>query len=218
MIKLFLGLLILTNASFSIAARKDSADQQEKDDFNLYLKDIEGINEITPHAMAHFWDSTTKQPLYPPSKKLTRSSEYTFDMDKYNQNYTVFGGDWKWDDVKAFIKNNADDIVQKKTPSSNIYTVTFDTSSVPTEHITSIQCNNKKCKKRLGHIRGLDVFFNKNLDDTDTTQQERVEKINKKFNNEIRSTTNSLGDSKKIKVVVEKASPTQLKTSYPTVF
>lgn len=97
MIKLFLGLLILTNASFSITARKDSADSQEKADFDLYLKAIQDIDEITPHAMAHFWDSNKKQPLYPPSKKLKGSSEYTFDMDKYKsnqkgeQNYTVFG-------------------------------------------------------------------------------------------------------------------------------
>lgn len=212
MIKLFLGLLVFINTSFSIAARKDSAAQQQKADFDFYLNAIEDINEITPHAMAHFFDTTTKKPLYPPSQMDSRG--YTFDMDKYKRNYTVFGNNLKWDDVKEFIKNNADEINKETSKqNNNIYTVTFDTARVPTEKITSIQCEKKKCKKRLANIKDLDMFFNQNPDNPEQTK--KVEEINKQFNNEIRYTTLPLDDIKKIRIVVDSASPKQLKTSYP---
>jgi hypothetical protein len=164
--------------------------------------------------MAHFWDSTTQQPLYPPSITLAGSSKYTFDMDKYNRNYTVFGNNLKWDDVKEFIKNNADEINKGTSTQNNIYTVTFDTARVPTEKITSIQCVKSKCKKRLAKIEDLDMFFNQNPDNPEQTK--KVEEINKQFNNEIRYETLPLSNIKKIRIVVDSASPNQLKTSYPT--
>ena len=135
-------------------------------------------------------------------------------MGKYNRNYTAFGNDLKWDDVKEFIKNNADEINKGISAQRNhTYTVTFDTARVPTEKITATKCEKKKCKKRLAKIKDLDMFFNETPDNPE--QKKKVAEINKQFNNEIRYETLPLDDIKKIRIVIDKALPTQLKTSYP---
>lgn len=110
MIKLFLGLLILTNASFSITARKDSADSQEKADFDLYLKAIQDIDEITPHANAHFFDGD--RPIFPPNKKDGNKFVLNFKKPTDKEGYSAFKT--SWEDVKQYIETNASRIIKQQ--------------------------------------------------------------------------------------------------------
>ena len=71
-LKLFNAVFFITLFNFSdcIAAKKDSPDQQKKEEFRDYLKQIDDIKNVTPHSNAHFFlIQTIPFPL--PIKKIT---------------------------------------------------------------------------------------------------------------------------------------------------
>ncbi|OJU73018.1 MAG: hypothetical protein BGO07_02345 [Alphaproteobacteria bacterium 40-19] len=147
-----------------IGASKNSLDPQEVAEFNIYLKELTNITELTPHAEAHFFDSGKKQPLSPPSKKQGEhyvihftKAQAVSPMTRCPIPYTVFKNSWK--ELKDYVKNHAQEITEKKSKNGvRAFTVIFDTP-LQISHIKKICFRRKGCQQRLEKISKLNPFF-----------------------------------------------------------
>lgn len=221
MIKLFLGLLILTNTSFSIAARKDSADPREKADFDLYLNTLQNIGSdaVTPHAKAHFFSGD--RPLSPPNKKDGKNFVLNFTKHQDKEGYSAFTS--PWDDVKQYITNNANEINRSENKQAFTYTVNFE-NPLPAYKIAGISFPNNPnndpetdCSK--ANIEKLARSNGRLLNTpSEITQQDQKKKL-ETFNGCLETITYTKQEhtADQAKFIFDKNRLNQIKTAYPVI-